>query len=57
MSEREVKKIAAAFLRSMNQGLQPIGSATGFRDYVNTVYIPYLCGYLRLVRGMNPIDQ
>jgi integrase len=40
MSEREVKKIAAEFLRPMNQGLQTIGSATGFSDYVETVYIP-----------------
>jgi integrase len=40
MSEREVKKIAAEFLRPTNQGLLTIGSATGFRDYVNSVYIP-----------------
>jgi integrase len=40
MAEREVSKIAAEYLRPMNQGLQTIGSATGFSDYVNTVYIP-----------------
>jgi integrase len=38
--EREVKKIAAEFLRPMNQGLQSIGAATGFEEYVDAVYIP-----------------
>jgi integrase len=38
--EREVKKIAAEFLRPMNQGLQSIGAATGFEDYVDAAYIP-----------------
>ncbi len=38
--EREVKKIAAEFLRPMNQGLQSIGAATGFEEYVDSVYIP-----------------
>jgi integrase len=36
--EREVKKMAAEFLRPMNQGLAPIGSATKFEEYVETVY-------------------
>jgi integrase len=36
--EREAKKMAAEFLRPMNQGLAPIGSATRFEDYVETVY-------------------
>ncbi len=36
--EREAKKMAAEFLRPMNQGLAPIGSATKFEDYVDTVY-------------------
>jgi len=36
--EREVKKIAAEFLRPMNQGLQTIGSATLFSDYVQNTY-------------------
>ena len=36
--EREAKKIAAEFLRPINQGLAPIGSATKFLDYVETVY-------------------
>ena len=36
--EREVKKMAAEFLRPMNQGLVPIGSATKFEEYVETVY-------------------
>jgi integrase len=38
--EREVKKIAAEFLRPMNQGLQSIGAATGFEEYVDSAYIP-----------------
>jgi integrase len=38
MSEREVKKIAAEFLRPLNQGLVTVGSAIGFEEYVNTVY-------------------
>jgi integrase len=38
--EREVRKIAAEFLRPMNQGLISIGSATKFQDYVETVYKP-----------------
>jgi integrase len=38
--EREVKKLAAEFLRPMNQGLQSIGAATGFTDYVDDSYIP-----------------
>lgn len=38
MPEREVKKIAAEFLRPPNQGLAPIGAAVGFEDYVETVY-------------------
>ncbi len=36
--EREAKKMAAEFLRPMNQGLAPIGSATTFEDYVDTIY-------------------
>jgi integrase len=40
MSEREVRKVAAEYLRPMNQGLQSIGSATNFADYVNETYIP-----------------
>ena len=36
--EREAKKMATEFLRPMNQGLAPIGSATRFEDYVETVY-------------------
>ena len=38
MNEREVKKMAAELLRPMNQGLTPIGSATKFEEYVNTIY-------------------
>ena len=38
MLEREVKKIAAERLRSLNQGLITIGSATKFEDYVEEVY-------------------
>jgi integrase len=38
MPEREVKKIAAEYLRPLNQGLAPIGAAVGFGDYVENVY-------------------
>jgi integrase len=38
LPEREVKKMAAEFLRPMNQGLEPIGSATQFEEYVRAVY-------------------
>jgi integrase len=40
MPEREVKKIAAELLRSINQGLESIGSATNFMEYVNSTYVP-----------------
>lgn len=40
MPEREVKKIAAEFLRPLNQGLESIGSATNFTNYVDSTYIP-----------------
>ena len=40
MSEREVRKVADEYLRPMNQGLQSIGSATSFANYVNETYIP-----------------
>jgi integrase len=35
---REAEKLAAEFLRPMNQGLTPISSAMCFNDYVTTVY-------------------
>jgi len=38
LPEREVKKMAAEFLRPMNQGLAPIGSATKFEEYVEAIY-------------------
>jgi len=38
LSEREVKKIAAEFLRPLNQGLVTVGSAISFTEYVETVY-------------------
>ncbi len=37
---REVQKIAAEILRPLNQGLVTLGSATGFANYVNEIYIP-----------------
>jgi integrase len=40
--EREVNKIAAEYLRPMNQGLVTLGSATNFAEFVDTVYIPIL---------------
>jgi len=39
-NEREVLKIAAEYLRPMNQGLVNVGSATSFTSYVNDTYIP-----------------
>lgn len=38
--EREVKKIAVEFLRPINQGLIPVGSATGFSEFVDGTYAP-----------------
>jgi hypothetical protein len=40
MPEREVKKIAAEYLRPINQGLESIGSATNFTTYAKETYIP-----------------
>jgi integrase len=40
MGEREVKKIAAEYLRPMNQGLITVGSATNFDQFVDNVYTP-----------------
>jgi integrase len=40
MPVREVQKVAAEYLRPMNQGLETIGGATNFSDYVNEHYIP-----------------
>jgi integrase len=40
MPEREVRKVAAEYLRPINQGLESIGSATNFSTYVNETYIP-----------------
>jgi hypothetical protein len=38
MPEREVRKVAAESLRSLNHGFVSLGSATRFRDYVEVVY-------------------
>ena len=38
--EREARKMANEMLRPMNQGLQTIGSATRFAEYVNGTYRP-----------------
>ena len=38
MREREVSKLAAEFLRPMNQGLTPVSSAITFNDYVSNTY-------------------
>jgi integrase len=40
MPDREARKIATEMLRPMNQGLQTIGSATRFAEYVNGTYRP-----------------
>jgi integrase len=42
VSEREVRKIAAEYLRPQNQGLELIGSATNFTEYVGNTYKPLL---------------
>ena len=41
-AEREARKMAAELLRPMNQGLETIGSATRFADYVNSTFKDYL---------------
>ena len=38
--EREARKIASEMLRPMNQGLQTVGSATRFAEYVDGTYRP-----------------
>jgi integrase len=40
MPEREIRKVAAEYLRPLNQGLESIGSAINFREYVETTYNP-----------------
>ena len=40
MPEREVRKIAAEYLRPLNQETQSIGSATNFTHYVQQTYMP-----------------
>ena len=39
MSEREVRKVAAEYLRPLNHELQSIGSATNFAHYVERTYL------------------
>jgi integrase len=38
--EREARRMASEFLRPLNQGLEPIGAATSFREYVESAYAP-----------------
>jgi integrase len=40
MTEREVRKVAAEYLRPLNQGIQGIGSAVSFAQYVQQEYMP-----------------
>jgi integrase len=40
MPVREVQKVAAEYLRPMNQGFEAVGSATPFLSYVNDTYKP-----------------
>jgi integrase len=40
MSVNEVKKVASEYLRPMNQNLESIGSATNFKHYVESTYVP-----------------
>jgi integrase len=42
LPEREARKIAAEYLRPQNQGLELIGSATNFNEYVDNTYKPLL---------------
>jgi hypothetical protein len=42
VSEREPRKIAAEYLRPQNQGLELIGSATNFSEYVENTYKPII---------------
>lgn len=42
MPVREVQKIAAEYLRPLNQGLEAIGSATNFQCYVENNFIPFM---------------
>ena len=37
---REVRKIAAEYLRPLNQGLESLGSATNFEHFIETIYKP-----------------
>jgi len=39
-SERDARRLAAEYVRPMNQGLDTIGSATNFQHYVEKTYIP-----------------
>ena len=38
--EREARKIAAEYLRPQNQGLESVGSATNFEEFVEGTYKP-----------------
>jgi hypothetical protein len=40
MSAREARKVAAEYLRPLNLGLESIGSATNFKEHVETTYKP-----------------
>ena len=39
MTDREVRKVGAEYLRPLNQGIQGIGSAVGFAQYVQQEYM------------------
>ena len=40
LPEREARKIGSEKLRPMNQGIEPIGSATRFGEYVDNIFKP-----------------
>jgi integrase len=40
MSVREVQKVADEYMRPLNQGLQSIGSATNFKYFIETTFVP-----------------
>ena len=54
MSEREVRKVAAEYLRPLNQGLESLGSATNFTTYVNETYIPVVLPLMATTRKADP---
>lgn len=51
IGEREAKRLAAEYVRPMNQGLESIGAATNYRHYVETTFIPIVLPLLAKTTG------